>query len=105
MEGVAIPAGQFLPEQFFGVSQKLKAEKYDPDGAKKLLAEAGYPEGFGLTLHSPNGRYINDAEIAQGVAQMLTRVGIETKVETRSEERRVGKECVSTCGSRWSPAH
>ena len=38
----------------------LKPEKYDPEGAKKLLAEAGYPNGFGLTLHAPNNRYIND---------------------------------------------
>ncbi len=81
MEGIAIPAGQLLPETFFGVSKNLKPEKYDPEGAKKLLAEAGYPEGFGITLHSPNGRYINDAKIAQAIGQMLSRVGIDTKVE------------------------
>jgi len=82
MEGVAIPAGQLLPDTFFGVSPNLKAEKYDVKGAKQLLADAGYPNGFGLTIHGPNGRYINDAEIAQAVAQMLARVGIDTKVET-----------------------
>src|SRR3546814_18505584 len=47
MVGVAIPAGQFLPAQFLGVRQQLKAEKYDQDGAKKLLAEAGSPDGSG----------------------------------------------------------
>jgi peptide/nickel transport system substrate-binding protein len=82
MEGVAIPAGQLLPEGFFGVSAKLKPEKHDPDAAKKLLADAGYPNGFGLTLHGPNDRYINDAKICQAIGQMLTRVGIDTKVET-----------------------
>ena len=82
MEGVAIPAGQLLPEGFFGVSVKLEPEKYDPEGAKKLLADAGYPNGFGLTLHGPNDRYINDAKICQAIGQMLTRVGIDTKVET-----------------------
>jgi peptide/nickel transport system substrate-binding protein len=82
MEGVAIPAGQLLPEGFFGVSAKLEAEKHDPDVAKKLLADAGYPNGFGLTLHGPNDRYINDAKICQAIGQMLTRVGIDTKVET-----------------------
>ena len=41
MEGIAIPAGQLLPEGFFGVSPNLKVEAYDPEGAKKLLAEAG----------------------------------------------------------------
>ena len=81
MEGEAKPAGQFLPETFHGTSRKLPPEKYDPDGAKKLLAEAGYPNGFGLTLHTPNNRYVNDEKIAQAVAQFLTRGGIPTKVE------------------------
>jgi peptide/nickel transport system substrate-binding protein len=81
MEGEARPAGQFLPENFHGTSKRLPPEKYDPDGAKKLLAEAGYPNGFGLTLHTPNNRYINDEKIAQAVAQFLTRGGVPTKVE------------------------
>jgi len=81
MEGVAIPASQFLPEGYFGVSDKLKPERFDLDGAKKLLAEAGLPNGFKLTLHSPNGRYTNDTKIAEAVAQMLTRAGIETNLE------------------------
>jgi peptide/nickel transport system substrate-binding protein len=82
MEGLAVPTGQLMPEGFFGYNPALKAEAYDPDGAKKLLAEAGYPEGFGLTVHGPNDRYINDDQICQAVAQMLTRIGIQTKVET-----------------------
>ena len=64
------------------MSDKLKPEPYDPEGAKALLAEAGVPEGFKLTIHGPNDRYINDAKIAEAIAQMLTRVGIETAVET-----------------------
>lgn len=82
MEGVAIPASQLLPEGFFGVSPNLKPEKYDPEGAKKLLADAGVPDGFQLTIHGPNDRYINDAKIAEAIAQMLTKVGIKTAVET-----------------------
>ena len=82
MEGQAVAAGQLLPDQFFGTSKALKPEKYDPEGAKKLLAEAGYPNGFGLTLHAPNNRYINDAQVAQAVAQYLSRNGIPTKLET-----------------------
>jgi peptide/nickel transport system substrate-binding protein len=81
MEGQAVPTGQLLPEGFFGYSKNLKAERYDPEGAKKLLAEAGYPNGFGLTIHSPNNRYVNDAKVAQAIAQMLARVGIVTRVE------------------------
>jgi peptide/nickel transport system substrate-binding protein len=82
MEGVAIPAGQLLPETFFGVSPRLKPETYNKEAAKKLLADAGFPDGFGLTLHGPNDRYINDAKICQAIGQMLARVGIDTKVET-----------------------
>ena len=65
----------------FGATKNLKVEAFDPAGAKKLLAEAGYPDGFGLTIHAPNNRYVNDAKVAQAVAQMLTRVGIVTRVE------------------------
>jgi peptide/nickel transport system substrate-binding protein len=82
MEGLSIPAGQLLPEGFFGVSENLKPEPYDAEGAKALLAEAGLPDGFELTIHGPNDRYVNDAKIAEAIAQMLTRVGIKTKVET-----------------------
>jgi peptide/nickel transport system substrate-binding protein len=81
MQGVAVPAGQFLPDGYFGVSSKLKPVTYDPDGAKKLLAAAGFANGLKLTLHTPNGRYINDVKIAEAVAQMLTRVGVETALE------------------------
>src|SRR5437667_3466049 len=81
MEGEAVPAGQLLAEGMFGNTKNLQVEPYDLAGAAKLLAEAGYPGGFGLTIHAPNNRYVNDAKIAQAVAQMLTRVGIPTKVE------------------------
>jgi peptide/nickel transport system substrate-binding protein len=82
MEGLALPAAQFVPEGFFGYAASLKPEPFDPDGARKLLAEAGYPNGFTITLHGPNNRYVNDEQIVQAVAQMLTRVGIQTRVET-----------------------
>jgi peptide/nickel transport system substrate-binding protein len=82
MEDVAIKAGQLLPEGFFGVSSKLQPVAHDPNGAKKLLAEAGVPNGFRLTIHSPNDRYPNDAKIAEAIGQMLTRIGIDTQVVT-----------------------
>ena len=83
MDGVAIPAGGLLPEGFFGASPKLKPEPFDPEGAKKLLTEAGYPNGFGLTIHGPNDRYLNDEKILQAIGPMFSRVGIDTKVDTK----------------------
>ncbi|MET0346764.1 MAG: ABC transporter substrate-binding protein [Casimicrobiaceae bacterium] len=80
MEGEATPSGQLVADFLFGATKNLHPEKFDPEGAKMLLTEAGYPNGFGLTIHSPNNRYVNDAKIAQTVAQMLTRAGVDTKV-------------------------
>jgi len=82
MEGKAVPAGQLLPDFFFGTSKKIKPPKYDPEGAKKLLAQAGYPDGFALTIFGPSNRYINDEKIAQAIAQFYSRIGIEAKVQT-----------------------
>jgi peptide/nickel transport system substrate-binding protein len=80
MEGEAVMSGQLVPDFLFGSTKNLKVQPFDASGAKKLLAEAGYPDGFGLTIHAPNNRYVNDSKIAQTVAQMLTQVGIDTKV-------------------------
>jgi peptide/nickel transport system substrate-binding protein len=82
MEGAAVVATQMVAAMTFGADPALQPERYDPDGAKKLLAEAGYPDGFGITIHGPNNRYVNDAQICQALAQMLTRIGILPKVET-----------------------
>jgi peptide/nickel transport system substrate-binding protein len=82
MESLAIPAGGVLAEGFFGSSPKLKPEAYDPEGAKKLLAEAGYPNGFGLSIHGPNDRYPNDEKVLQAVGPMFNRIGVDTKVVT-----------------------
>ncbi len=82
MEKKAVPAAQLLPDFFYGTSKKLKPARYDPEGAKKLLAEAGYPNGFAMTIHGPNNRYINDDKVAQAIAQFYSRIGIDAKVET-----------------------
>jgi peptide/nickel transport system substrate-binding protein len=85
MEGVAVKAGQLLPAGFHGVSENMKPDPYDPKMAKKLMAEAGYPDGFKMVVHGPNDRYINDAKIAEALAQMLNRVGIDASVETMTK--------------------
>jgi peptide/nickel transport system substrate-binding protein len=82
MEGAARSTGQLMPEGMFGYSPALKADAYDVEGARKLLAEAGYPDGFALTVHGPNDRYVNDDQVAQAIAQMLSRIGIATRVES-----------------------
>jgi peptide/nickel transport system substrate-binding protein len=81
MGGVAVAAGELLPVPLFGTSPDMKPVAYDPEGAKKLLAEAGYPNGFEVTLGTPNDRYINDEKVAQAAAQMLARIGIKTNVD------------------------
>ncbi|MBL8697201.1 MAG: ABC transporter substrate-binding protein [Alphaproteobacteria bacterium] len=81
-DGDAIGAGGLLPEGSFGASPRLKPDGLDQEGARKLLAAAGYPNGFALTLHGPNDRYPNDERVLQAIGPMLTRVGIDAKVVT-----------------------
>ena len=81
MGGASLPAKNIVPPGFFGYVEGLEADPYSPDEAKALLAEAGYGDGFKVTLHGPNDRYINDARILEAVAQMWTRVGITTEVD------------------------
>lgn len=83
MEGLAVPASNLVSPGIFGYDASIKVEPYDAAGAKRLLAEAGYPDGFALTIHAPNNRYVNDARVAETVAALLSRVGIVTKVETQ----------------------
>src|SRR5690606_7281198 len=83
MGGSAAPAGNLLAYPGFGAAESLKdAPKADPERAKALLAEAGYPDGFSMTLGSPAGRYTNDQRIAQTVAAMWARIGVKAEVET-----------------------
>lgn len=82
MEGLALPAANVVSPSVFGHDPAVKPEPYDPKGARKLLAEAGYPEGFKVTIATPNNRYINDEQVAQTVAQMFSRIGIETQVDS-----------------------
>lgn len=81
MQNNGTVAHQFVAEGFFGHSNDVDEVAYDPEAARQLLADAGYPDGFAMTIHGPAGRYTNDSQIIQAVGQMLTRIGIETTVE------------------------
>lgn len=80
MEGAATATGQLMPEGTPGYVASLQVPQANVEEARRLLAEAGYPEGFKLTLHGPNGTYLNDAALAQAVGQMWARIGVKTEV-------------------------
>ena len=81
-QGMAEPTGQWMPPGAFGYNPGIPVPTQDLNAARRLLAEAGYPQGFRLTLHSSGDRYPGDAQTAQAVAQMWTRIGVATTVET-----------------------
>jgi peptide/nickel transport system substrate-binding protein len=71
-----------IPRARACVPELEKRHPYDVAAAKKLLAEAGYPNGFGFTFNCPNDRYINDEKICVAVAAMWAKIGVNAKVET-----------------------
>src|SRR5665213_2578683 len=77
MRGLSTPSALMIAPQLFKLSGDFVRPKFDLDGAKKLLAEAGYPDGFEVTMDCPNDRYVNDAAICQAVVGMLARVGVK----------------------------
>lgn len=81
MQGAATPLGQFATPGMDGYVEDLVPATYDPALARELLADAGYPEGFALTIHCTNDRFAGDSRSCQTVAQMLAGVGIRTSVE------------------------
>jgi peptide/nickel transport system substrate-binding protein len=81
MRGLAVPTGSLVAAQVNGYSAAAADRPpFDPAQAKTLLADAGYPNGFQVTLDCPNNRYIRDEEVCQAIAAMLARIGIEVKL-------------------------
>ncbi|AMM23928.1 ABC transporter substrate-binding protein [Variovorax sp. PAMC 28711] len=58
---------------------------YDVEAAKKLLTEAGYPNGFEVTMNCPNDRYVNDGQICQSVASSLAKIGVKINLATETK--------------------
>jgi peptide/nickel transport system substrate-binding protein len=81
MRGLSIPAALMIAPGVHGYSEELdKVAAADPGGARKLLAEAGYPNGFEFTLDCPNNRYVNDEEICQALVGMWAKAGVRAKL-------------------------
>ncbi len=81
MRGLSIPAGLMVAPQIHPWSQEIdKVTPFDTEGAKKLLTEAGYPNGFEFTLDCPNNRYVNDEETCQALVSMWARAGLKVKL-------------------------
>ncbi|WP_421994469.1 ABC transporter substrate-binding protein [Roseococcus sp.] len=83
MRGQSVPTGTLFPEQVNGwVREEDVRLPFDAARARALLAEAGYPNGFEITLDCPNNRYINDEQICQAVAAMWARAGVRTRINS-----------------------
>ncbi|MCC6468061.1 MAG: ABC transporter substrate-binding protein [Alphaproteobacteria bacterium] len=83
MEGLGKAQNQLVTPSIFGYSKKLPPRKYDPAAAKKLLAEAGYPNGFKVTFSFTSDRLPGDRQVGTSVAQMLAAIGIDAQANAQ----------------------
>ncbi|MEO3474231.1 ABC transporter substrate-binding protein [Roseomonas sp. CAU 1739] len=83
LQGQAVSAGDLGPAGYFGTSPDLTPPPFDADGARRLLAEAGFPRGFAVQVNGPNDRFVNDEQVVQAIAQMWTRIGVQATVEVK----------------------
>lgn len=81
MRGLSVPAALMVPPGVNGYDATLDAPiKPDLDKARKLLADAGYPQGFELPLHCPNNRYVNDEQVCQAAVSMFAKIGVKARL-------------------------
>ena len=86
MRGLAEPAGMLLSPGIGGYTEEIDAlPPFDPERARALLADAGYPDGFSVTLDCTNDRYLNDEAICQAVVGMLARIGIRVRLDAKTK--------------------
>ena len=76
MNNNAYPTGQMVVKGIRGYLDDMGVPEHNPEKAKKLLKEAGYEKGFTVSLDAPNGRYVNDAQVAQALASQLSKIGL-----------------------------
>ena len=77
MRGQSTPSAAMVAPGINGFPEDLERYPYDPERAKALMAEAGYPDGFEVTMDCPNDRYVNDEAICQAIVGMLGQIGVE----------------------------
>ena len=77
MEGLGKPANEMVTPSIFGYNKSLPERKYDPAAAKKLLADAGYPNGFKIQFSFTKDRLPGDTQVGTSIAQMLAAIGID----------------------------
>lgn len=83
MRGLGKPTGSLVAPMVAGYADALgQRPPYSVEAAKKLLADAGYPDGFEVDLACPNNRYVNDEAICQAVTAMWSRAGVKAKLRT-----------------------
>lgn len=85
MRGQSTPSAAMVAPGIQGFPAELRRWPHDPAAARRLLAEAGYPDGFGVTLDCPNDRYVNDEQICQAVVGMLGRIGIKVGLNAQTK--------------------
>jgi peptide/nickel transport system substrate-binding protein len=86
MRSAATPTGLMVAPGIKGFPAELnKRLPYDPEAAKKLMAEAGYPNGFEVSMNCPNDRYVNDGDICQAVAANLARIGVKINLQAETK--------------------
>jgi peptide/nickel transport system substrate-binding protein len=86
MRGAATPTAEMVGPGVRGFQPDMnKRLPYDPEGAKKLMAEAGYASGFEVGMNCPNDRYVNDAAICQAIAANLARIGVKVNLMTETK--------------------
>jgi peptide/nickel transport system substrate-binding protein len=82
LDGKGQRVATMLPSMHFGYDASLKPPKQDVARAKKLLAEAGYPNGLEITVNGTQGRYVRDKEVVEAIGGQLTKSGIKATVRT-----------------------
>ena len=83
MEGLGKPASQLVTPSIFGFNKTLGERKYDPAAARKLLADAGYPNGFKVQFSFTQDRLPGDRQVGTSIAQMLAAVGIDAQANAQ----------------------